>query len=149
MSTIDNRLTRAWWALRIGLGLGAFLAGLDKFFNLLTTWSMYLSPVAEKALPFSGETFMRGVGVIEMVVGLAILTRWTRVGSYVMAAWLLAIAANLASSGNFWDLAVRDVEISLAAFTLASLTEWHASAGHGENLRPSPSGEPKRAGALA
>ena len=46
MKTLDSGLNSAWWALRIGLGLGPFLAGLDKFFNILTTWEMYLSPIA-------------------------------------------------------------------------------------------------------
>lgn len=126
-SSMDDRLGTAWWALRIGLGAGAFLAGLDKFFDLLTTWSMYLSPVAERLLPVSGAAFMRVVGVVEMAVGIAILTRWTRVGAYVMAAWLLAIAVNLATAGSFWDLALRDVEVALSAFALGRLTEWRAA----------------------
>ena len=50
----DPRLEQGWWALRIGLGLGPFLAGLDKFFNLLANWPMYISPPALKVLPFSG-----------------------------------------------------------------------------------------------
>ena len=119
----DKRLDSVWWALRIGLGLGPFLAGLDKFFNLLTNWGMYLSPTAEKLLPVSGPTFMRIVGVIEMVVGLAILTRWTRIGAYVAMAWLVAIAINLVSTGMFFDLAVRDLEIAIGAYALARLTE--------------------------
>lgn len=122
-------LNSAWWALRIGLGLGPFLAGLDKFFNILTDWGMYLSPSVERLLPISGTTFMHTVGVIEMVVGLAILTRWTRLGSYVAAGWLLAIAINLATTGMFFDLAVRDVEIAIAAYTLARLTEARQPAG--------------------
>src|SRR5271166_6525646 len=85
----DKRLESVWWALRIGLGAAAFLAGLDKFFNLLTNWSMYLSPLAERLLPVSGTTFLRAAGVIEMLVGLAILTRATRIGAYVAAVWLL------------------------------------------------------------
>jgi hypothetical protein len=113
----------AWWALRIGLGLGPFLAGLDKFFNLLTDWGMYLNPAVETLLPISGGAFMRTVGVIEMAVGLAILAGWTRIGGYVAAAWLVAIAANLVSMGMFFDLAVRDVEIAIAAYTLARLSE--------------------------
>jgi uncharacterized membrane protein YphA (DoxX/SURF4 family) len=120
---MDHRLEPAWWALRIGLGLGPFLAGLDKFFNLLTNWEMYLSPLAEKMLPFSASTFMHIVGVIEMIVGLAILTRWTRLGSYVATIWLICIALNLVSTGAFFDLAVRDIEIAIGAFTLARLTE--------------------------
>lgn len=119
----EKRLNSVWWALRIGLGLGPFLAGLDKFFNLLTNWSMYLSPAVEKLLPVSGTTFMRIVGVIEMIVGLAILTRWTRIGAYVAMAWLVAIAINLLTTGMFFDLAVRDVEIAIGAYALARLTE--------------------------
>jgi uncharacterized membrane protein YphA (DoxX/SURF4 family) len=123
MSILDNRLNSAWWALRVGLGAAAFLAGLDKFFNLLTNWEMYLSPLAERLLPVSGATFMQAVGVIEMVVGLMILTRWTRVGSYIAMLWLVLIAVNLISTGKFFDVAVRDLEMAIAAYTLARLTE--------------------------
>jgi uncharacterized membrane protein YphA (DoxX/SURF4 family) len=123
MSNTKDRLNQAWWALRLGLGLGPFLAGLDKFFNILTDWTHYLNPLALKLVPLSPATFMRTVGVIEMVVGLAILTRWTRLGAYIAAAWLVAIALNLATMGTFYDVAVRDVEIALAAFVLAKLTE--------------------------
>jgi uncharacterized membrane protein YphA (DoxX/SURF4 family) len=122
MARLGKGLDSAWWALRIGLGVGPFLAGLDKFFNILTNWSMYLSPTAEKLLPVSGTTFMRAAGVIEMLVGLAILTRWTRLGAYVAGAWLVAIAINLITSGGFYDIAVRDVEMAVAAYALAQLT---------------------------
>ena len=100
-----------------------FLAGLDKYFNLLTDWTMYTSPLVLKLLPFSGRTFMHIVGVIEIIVGLAILTKWTRLGAYVASAWLVAIAINLVSTGMFLDVAVRDLEMALAAFVLARMTE--------------------------
>ena len=128
MKLDDSRLNSAWWALKIGLGVGPFLAGLDKFFNLLANLQMYLSPTFERLLPMSGTTFMHIVGVIEMVVGLAVLTKWTRVGAYVAMIWLIAIAINLASSGLFYDLAVRDIEIAIGAFTLAKLTEFRETA---------------------
>jgi uncharacterized membrane protein YphA (DoxX/SURF4 family) len=124
----DSRLNQGWWVLRIGLGVGPFLAGLDKYFNLLTSWPAYISPLALKILPFSGQTFMHIVGVIEMIVGLAILTKWTPLGAYVASAWLLAIAINLVSTGMFFDIAVRDIEIALAAFVLARLTEVRSDA---------------------
>ncbi len=131
----DSRLDRAWWALRIGLGVGPFLAGLDKYFNLLTDWTMYTSPLVLKLLPFSGRTFMHIVGVIEMIVGLAILTKWTRLGSYVASAWLVAIAINLVSTGMFLDVAVRDLEMALAAFVLARMTEVRENTLDNEALR--------------
>ena len=135
MSIPENRLDSAWWALRIGLGAGPFLAGLDKFFNILADWQVYLSPLAERLLPVSGTTFMHIVGVIEMIVGLAILTRWTRVGSYIAMVWLIAIALNLISTGKFFDVAVRDLIMAIAAYTLARLTEVRQSATDPESQR--------------
>jgi len=131
----DSRLDQAWWVLRIGLGLGPFLAGLDKYFNLLTNWTGYISPLALKLLPFSGQTFMHIVGVIEMIVGLAILTKWTRLGAYVASVWLVLIAINLVSTGMFFDVAVRDVEMALAAFVLARITEARRDALGGDVLQ--------------
>jgi hypothetical protein len=124
---MDSRLNGPWVALRYGIGLMALLAGLDKFFNLLTDWSHYVSPLAAQALPFSTHTFMGIVGVIEFAVGAAILTGWTRLGAYVASAWLLAVAANLVAAG-FLDIAVRDVVLAFAAFTLARLAEIHENA---------------------
>ena len=118
-----NRLVTPWWALRVGLGGAAFLAGLDKFFNILADWTAYLSPLAAHVLPVSATTFMHAVGVIEMAVGLSILAGFTQLGGYVAGAWLIAIAANLVTTGHYFDIAVRDVEMAIAAFTLARLTE--------------------------
>jgi len=118
-----DRLTTPWWALRAGLGGAAFLAGLDKFFNLLADWPAYLSPIAVQLLPVSAVSFMHVIGVIEMIVGAAILAGLTRLGGYVAAAWLTAIALNLVTTGHYFDVAVRDLAMAIAAFTLARLTE--------------------------
>src|SRR5258706_16449788 len=82
--SMNNRLNAPYWALRIGLGLGAFLAGLDKFFNILADWQMYLSPMATKVGPGSAPLFMRCVGVIEMIVGLIVLAGARGVGGYTL-----------------------------------------------------------------
>src|SRR5207237_1386480 len=102
----------------------AFLAGLDKFFNLLTNWEQYLNPMATRVVPVDAFTFMRGVGVIEMVVCLIILSgALTRLGAYVACAWLVCIALNLITMGAFFDIAVRDLGLAIGAFSLARLTE--------------------------
>jgi hypothetical protein len=119
---MDNRLHTPLLALRAGIGLAATLAGVDKFFNLLADWEAYLSPAAAAILPVSTSTFMNLVGVIEIAVGVTILAGLTRAGAYVASGWLLAVAANLAFAG-FFDIAVRDVVMALAAFTLARLAE--------------------------
>ena len=122
MEKLDSRLEVSWWALRVGLGLGPIITGTDKFFNKLTDWTMYLSPLATKVVPVSASTFMHVVGVVEIIAGLVVLSRFTRIGAYVVAAWLLAIAVNLLTIGMFYDLAMRDVEIAIGAFVLSQLT---------------------------
>lgn len=119
----DPRLNHAWWTLRVGLGLAPILAGLDKYFNLLTNWEMYLNPLIPRLLHISAPAFMHVVGVVEIVAGLLVFSRFTRYAAYIVMAWLLAIAASLVAQGLFLDIAVRDVEISLGAFVLAKLTE--------------------------
>ena len=122
MQKFDARINLAWWVLRIGFGVGPIIAGLDKFFNLIVNWEMYLSPLATKVVPLSPATFMHIVGVIEIVAGVVVLTRWTKLGSYIVMLWLLGIAINLLTTGMFYDLAMRDVEIAVGAFALSQLS---------------------------
>ena len=119
---MDDQLNTRTGALRLACGLTATLAGLDKFFNLLADWSAYVSPLAAQLLPVSPETFMYAVGIIEIAVGIAILGVAPVLGAYVASAWLLLVAGNLVLAGAL-DVAVRDVVMSVAAFTLARLLQ--------------------------
>src|SRR5215472_11408706 len=112
MVEFDNRLKVGWWALRIGLGVGPIITGIDKYFNKLTDWGMYLSPMATKVVPISTATFMHIVGAVEIVAGLIVLSRWTKIGAYIVMLWLVGIAVNLLTTGMFYDLVMRDVEIA-------------------------------------
>src|SRR5262244_1734589 len=122
MASSQNNLNTAWWALRIALGVGPIVAGLDKYFNKLADWQMYLSPLATRVVPVTPATFMHIVGVIEIVAGIIVLTRFTKFGAYLVMAWLLGIAVNLLTTGMFYDLAVRDVEIAVGAFAISQLS---------------------------
>jgi uncharacterized membrane protein YphA (DoxX/SURF4 family) len=125
---MDSRLNSAFWTLRIAFGLTAFLAGLDKFLNLLTNWEQYASPLVLNIVPLSAGTLMRVAGVIEIIVGVAILAGLTRLGGYIVAGWLTLIALTLLTTGQFFDVAVRDLVMACGAFTLARLSEVRAEA---------------------
>ena len=84
---LPNRLDTTWWALRLLFGIVPIVAGLDKYFNLLTNWTSYLNPLVTKVLPITGPTFMHIVGVIEIVAGVIVLSRWTQLGSYIVIVW--------------------------------------------------------------
>jgi hypothetical protein len=119
---MDPKLTRIWWMLRLGLGTGALLAGLDKFANLMTYWPMYVSETFGRLMPVSAQHFMYGVGCVETLVGLAFLTKLPRLGAYAAGIWLTCIAINLITAG-LYDLAVRDLVMAMTGFSLAQLTE--------------------------
>jgi hypothetical protein len=107
--------------LKFTYGLIPIVAGADKFANLLTDWSHYLSPALVSALPFSGHVFMMIVGVIEIIAGLLVFLdakKW----AYLVSAWLVLIAVNLLIGKNYFDVAVRDLAMAIGAFSLAKLS---------------------------
>ena len=120
---------QAFWLLRIGFTVAPILFGADKFADLLTNWDKYLAPWVNNIVPGTAHQAMYAVGVIEIVAGLAVLIA-PRFGGYLVAAWLLGIIVNLLSIGGYYDVALRDFGLLLAALTLARL----ARAFPGESL---------------
>jgi len=108
--------------MKFTFGIVAIVAGIDKFTNFLTDWSNYIHPAVSEMLPFSEHTFMMAVGVIEVAAGLLVLVR-PAIGGYVVAAWLTLIALTLLASGNYLDVAVRDLVMAVGAFSLAQLAK--------------------------
>ena len=119
-SLLLNDATLLW------LWLVPLLAGLDKFFNILADWPAYVSPAVSSLLPMSDQSFMYLVGIIEIAVGVMVLTKWTRLGAWVAMVWLALIAGNLILLGSF-DIAVRDLAMAVGAYTLARLAEARAA----------------------
>lgn len=97
-------------------------AGADKFTNLLTDWKQYLDPGVIGLLPFPAATFMMLVGVIEIVAGIIVLKN-PYIGGLIVAAWLAAIALSLIIGFHFVDVAVRDLVMAIAAFSMARLSK--------------------------
>ncbi len=124
MQTTDstNRLDVTWWALRILFGAVPIVAGLDKYFNLLTNWEEYLNPLLPSISHLAPAAIMHVVGVVEIAAGVIVLSHWVRPGAYIVMAWLICIALNLLLMGKFLDVAVRDLGLAVAAFSLAQLS---------------------------
>src|SRR3954465_10194072 len=112
-----NTIPSIYIPLRLTYGLVPIVAGLDKFTNLLVHWEKYLPNQIASLLPVTPATFMLVVGVIEIVAGLAVLTVLTRLGAYVVMAWLLLIAGNLVI-GGYYDFAGPDIVMAIGAFVL-------------------------------
>jgi hypothetical protein len=112
---------QAWLLLYVGFIAAPLLAGLDKFFNLLTNWTQYIAPVASRMLGGHDQQFMYIVGVIEIAAGIGVALR-PKIFAYVVAAWLLGIIANLLMVGGYYDIALRDLGLLLGALALARLS---------------------------
>lgn len=112
---------QAFQILHWGFVAAPFLAGLDKFFNVLTHWEGYLSPLFARLSPLSAPATMRAVGVIEMVAAVLVAIR-PRVGAYVVAVWLAGIMLNLLLLGHGYDVALRDLGLFLGALALGRLS---------------------------
>ena len=117
---VQEPARQAFLLLRTVFTVAPILFGLDKFLNLLTDWTIYLAPVATSVIPVSAQTFMYAVGVVEILAGLLVAFR-TRIGSLVVAAWLLGIIVNLLILGNFYDVALRDFGLFVGAVALNRL----------------------------
>jgi hypothetical protein len=111
---------QAYRVLHIGFVVLPLIAGLDKFTHLLCDWTQYLAPVFPNLLGVSKQTFMLGVGVIEIAAAFIVLAV-PYVGAWVVMGWLWAIIVNLLLLHGYYDVALRDFGLSLGALALGLL----------------------------
>ena len=120
-TVLEDRTSRqAFVLLRTIFTVAPILFGVDKFTNLLTDWTAYLAPAATTVIPVPAWTFMYGVGVIEVIAGIIVALR-PRIGSVIVALWLLGIIVNLLVLGSFFDVALRDFGLLVGALALNRL----------------------------
>ncbi len=125
----------AFALLRTAFTVAPIVFGLDKFFNLLTDWQGYLAPLVDRLVPGTAHQVMLVVGVIEIAAGVLVAVR-PQLWGYVVAAWLAGIIMNLLLIPGFYDVALRDFGLLLAALALAQLARAfrHAAVGAAKAL---------------
>jgi hypothetical protein len=115
----DSRY-QAFAMMRLAFTDAPIAFGLDKFFNEMVHWPNYLAPWINDIVPGTGQEFMYVVGAIEILAGIIVAVK-PRYGGYIVAAWLGAIVISLLTYSGFYDIALRDFGLMLAALTLARL----------------------------
>ena len=126
-AAIEDPAYQAYLTLRVGFVVAPILFGLDKFTNLLADWTTYLAPAIDHLVPGTASSAMLAVGVIEIVAGIVVAVR-PRFGGYLVAAWLAGIIANLLLQADYYDVALRDFGLLVAAIALAQLAAAFPSA---------------------
>ena len=115
---------QAYEILHWGFVAAPVLAGIDKFFDIMTGWDKYLAPPLAHLSPLSAHGTMMVVGGIEMVAALVVAVK-PKIGGFIVAAWLAGIIFDLALLGGAWDIALRDLGLLLGAVALARLAVAH------------------------
>ena len=121
-STTMDPARQAFLLLRTVFTVAPIIFGLDKFTNILADWTVYLAPQATALVPLPAQTIMYVVGVVEILAGIAVAVR-PRFGSLLVAAWLAGIIVNLLLLGSFFDVALRDFGLLVAALALNRLSQ--------------------------
>jgi hypothetical protein len=111
---------QAFLILRVGFAAAPILFGLDKFFDVMVNWEIYLAPWINDIVPGDAAEAMYAVGVIEIAAGVLVALK-PRYGAYLVAAWLGGIIVNLLTPSGYYDIALRDFGLLLGALTLARL----------------------------
>jgi hypothetical protein len=111
---------QAYALMRLAFTVAPIAFGVDKYFNVMVHWPKYLAPWINNIAPGSGQDFMYFVGAVEILAGLVVAIK-PRYGAYLVAGWLAGIVINLLSYSGFYDIALRDFGLMLAALTLARL----------------------------
>jgi hypothetical protein len=111
---------QAFALLRLAFTVAPILFGLDKFLDWMVDWQRYLAAEINDLVPGNGHQAMVVIGCVEIVAGLVVAVR-PRFGAYLVAAWLGGIITNLLLLGSYYDIALRDFGLLLAALTLARL----------------------------
>ena len=137
----EVNVQRAFRLLRTVFTIAPIAFGIDKFFNVMTDWSQYLAPWINDIVPGNADQAMYAVGVIEIVAGLVVAAT-PRFGGLLVAAWLAGIIVNLLTLGDYYDVALRDFGLFVAALALSLLaTPSRTPAGGDSVSRPGQSGD--------
>src|SRR3954468_24862284 len=126
---LSHPAAQAYRILHVGFTVAPILFGLDKFFNFLVDWTKYLAPWIPNTFGISAQTFMYGVGVVEIAAGL-LVAFIPRYAAYVVAAWLAGIIVNLLTYPGYFDIALRDFGLMLGAIALGRLAQAHYAETH-------------------
>lgn len=118
-----DKLNATWLALKTTYGLLFVIAGADKFLNLIVYWPQFLNPMLPSMFGVVPTYIIHAVGIVEIIIGLTVLSQFTKLGGWIVAAWFMLIVVNLLGMWSYLDVAVRDTVLAIGAMALACLTD--------------------------
>lgn len=117
---------QAFRILQFVFVVAPILAGLDKFFGTMTDWTHYIAPQVSTAIQHHDKEFMQLVGIVEIIAGIGVALK-PRIFSYIVFLWLAGIIVNLVLTHQYYDIALRDLGLCLAALALGRLSHKYSA----------------------
>lgn len=99
------------------------VAGVDKFFNLMTDWEKYVSPLVLKVVPLSAHQIMLLAGPGEILVGLFVALN-PKLGCIALSAMLIGITLNLLTMPGQLHIAFLDLSLAILSLAFALLSAY-------------------------
>ena len=122
---MNQRSSLEVWAYRllyVSFVIAPIAAGLDKFYYYMVQWDKYLAPIIPRLLfNMDPRAIMTLVGVVEVGAGVLVAFR-PRIGAMIVALWLFGIVVNLLLTQAYYDIALRDFGLALAALSFAVIS---------------------------
>lgn len=119
---LSARLQLSYYLLKIVYGIIAFVAGVDKFFHFFSSNAeQFVSPYVVSLIPLSAMHIIWAVAVLEIVIGILILSKFTKWGAYALMLWYVIIILDLLTLSGFFILCLSNAGHAIANFTLAQL----------------------------
>src|SRR4030081_3502991 len=119
---------QAYLLLRNAFTIALILAGADKFTNAMIDWIQYLAPAIPRTFGIAPEIFLRGVGILEIALGIWLAFVPRRAASWGTG-WVALIIVTLLLVGTHYDVALCGGALLLGALALGRLASgvhrWH------------------------
>lgn len=133
MDNQKSNIIKSWYLLYYTYGFLPIITGLDKYFDFLADWYIYVNPNIPLLLNLTPEVFMYITGIAEIIMGLLVFIK-PRLGGSIIVVWLLIICLNLISMGTHsheeyahlmrhYDIVVRDIVMAVGAYVLVLLSK--------------------------
>lgn len=133
MINSQSKIVRSWYMLYFTYGFIPIIVGLDKYFDVLANWMIYLNESIPHFLNMHSISFMHIIGIVEIIIGIIVFIR-PIIGGYFVTAWLLLICINLITMGTHqhaghvefmkhYDVVLRDLAMAVGSYVLVLLTK--------------------------
>jgi uncharacterized membrane protein YphA (DoxX/SURF4 family) len=107
------------WLLKLSYGALFIAMGADKISNMYALWTSFISPTTLSMIPLDMAAVIKTAGIIEIIIGIAIIGPFARLGAFFAMVWLSFFAYNLYTFGHpYSPMIAQNIALAIGALVL-------------------------------